>query len=73
MEITVDRLQLTVNGEPHRCAAGATLTTLLANLGLDPRKLAVELNREIVPRATYPTVPLRDGDVLEIVHFIGGG
>jgi len=43
------------------------------DLGIDPRKVAVELNLEIVPRSQYPTTPVNDGDKLEVVHFIGGG
>jgi thiamine biosynthesis protein ThiS len=50
-----------------------TVAGLAQALGLDTRKVAVELNREIVPRSTYAQVPLRGGDILEIVHFIGGG
>ena len=44
-----------------------------ADIGLDPKKVAVECNLEIVPRSTLAQVELRDGDVLEIVHFVGGG
>jgi len=46
---------------------------LLSSLGLDPNKVALERNREIVPRTTYDDVHILDGDQLEIVHFIGGG
>jgi sulfur carrier protein len=42
-------------------------------LGLGPRRIAVEVNRTLVPRATYAGTPLRDGDQVEIVHFVGGG
>lgn len=66
-------LQLTVNGEPRRIAIGATIADLVASLGLDPRKVAVEHNAEIAPRSTLVDVVLADGDVLEIVHFVGGG
>ena len=66
-------LLLTVNGEPRRIAAGATIADLVAGLGLDPRKVAVERNAEIAPRSTLNDVMLSDGDVLEIVHFVGGG
>ena len=64
---------LTVNGEPRRIASGGTIADLVRQLELDPRKVAVERNGEIVPRSTLETVPLADGDVLEIVHFVGGG
>jgi len=66
-------LILTLNGEPRTFAAPLTVSGLVDALGLDMRKVAVELNREIVPRSTYAAVVLQDGDVLEIVHFIGGG
>lgn len=62
-----------LNGEPHDVAEGTTVATLVAALGLDPRQVAVERNREIVPRASYPATPLADGDHLEIVTFVGGG
>jgi thiamine biosynthesis protein ThiS len=68
-----DELLLTVNGEPRRIAPGASIADLVASLGLDPRKVAVERNAEIAPRSTLAEVLLADGDVLEIVHFVGGG
>ena len=52
---------------------GLVAGDLLASLGLDTRKVAVERNLEIVPRSTYAAVALQEGDRLEIVHFIGGG
>ncbi len=66
-------MQVTINGEARVLAAPVSVDVLLADLGIDPRKVAVERNREIVPRGTYETVTLGDGDQLEIVHFIGGG
>ena len=66
-------LSLTVNGEPRRTAPGSSIADLVASLGLDPRKVAVEHNGEIAPRSTLSEVRLGDGDVLEIVHFVGGG
>ena len=65
-------LSLTVNGEPRRSAA-ATIAGLVAELGLKPEKVAVERNGVIVPRSTLGEAGLADGDVLEIVHFVGGG
>jgi thiazole synthase len=65
-------LTLTVNGEPRRTAA-ATIAALVVELGLEPEKVAVERNGTIVPRSTLGEAPLADGDVLEIVHFVGGG
>ena len=64
---------LTVNGEPRHLAIPATVASLLAAIGLDRRKVAVELNEEIVPRSGYEHTTLANGDQLEIVHFIGGG
>ncbi len=66
-------ISLTVNGEPRRIAAGSSIADLAADLELDPRKVAVERNGDIVPRSTLAQVKLADGDVLEIVHFVGGG
>lgn len=65
-------LSLTVNGEPRRAAPGS-LADLVRALELDPAKVAVERNGAIVPRSTLANVALADGDVLEIVHFVGGG
>jgi thiazole synthase len=65
-------LNLTVNGEPRRSSA-STLSALVAELGLKPEKVAVERNGVIVPRSTLAEAALAEGDVLEIVHFVGGG
>jgi thiazole synthase len=65
-------ITLTVNGEPRRSAA-STLAELVAELGLKPEKVAVERNGTIVPRSTLAETALAEGDVLEIVHFVGGG
>ena len=67
-------LALTVNGDRRSVAPGTTLSAYLASLKLDPRMVVVEHNRTILrDRAAYPTLALQDGDVLEIVHFVGGG
>ena len=66
-------MRLTVNGEDRRFADLAHVADLVAALGLDSRKVAVERNLEIVPRSTYASAALADGDRIEIVHFIGGG
>jgi len=68
-----DKISLTVNGEPRSIAPGASVADLVADIGLNPAKVAVERNREIVPRSTLAQVTLADGDELEIVHFVGGG
>ncbi len=68
-----DTISLTLNGEARGIAAGASVADLVRDIGLDPAKVAVERNLEIVPRSTLADVRLADGDVLEIVHFVGGG
>ncbi len=68
-----DIITITLNGEPRRVSAGDTIAQLVGEIGLNPAKVAVERNREIVPRSTLGTVMLADGDALEIVHFVGGG
>ncbi|HEY6579191.1 MAG TPA: sulfur carrier protein ThiS [Rhizomicrobium sp.] len=64
---------LQINGERRHLDGPLSVRDLLASLGLDPARIAVERNREIVPRSSYATVLVAEGDSLEIVHFIGGG
>jgi sulfur carrier protein len=71
--ITRTLIALTLNGELHRIAEGSSVADLVCAIGLNPKKVAVEHNLEIVPRSTLPDVILADGDMLEIVHFVGGG
>ena len=66
-------VQVMVNGEPRALDAGATVADLVAALGLGPRRIALEVNRAVVPRAEYARTALRDGDAVEIIHFVGGG
>ena len=66
-------MRLTINGEERTFEALGDLAALVAALGLDARKVAVERNLEIVPRSLYASTALTDGDRIEIVHFIGGG
>ena len=67
-------LALTVNGDRRSVAPGTSLAAFLASLQLDPRMVVIEHNRTIVrDRAAYAALVLEDGDVLEIVHFVGGG
>ncbi len=66
-------MRVTINGEERQLPAPRTLDSLLRELGIDPAKVAVERNLEIVPRSTYAKIDVADGDRLEIVHFIGGG
>ena len=66
-------LRVTVNGEPRRIAAGATIAAMLREIGIDPARVAVERNLAIVPKSTLADEPVEDGDQFEIVHFVGGG
>ena len=66
-------LSLTVNGEPRHAPAGASVADLVRSLGLDPAKVAVERNGVIAPRSRLAEIGLAPADVLEIVHFVGGG
>ncbi|HVM94435.1 MAG TPA: sulfur carrier protein ThiS [Terriglobales bacterium] len=65
-------MTLTINGE-SRTTAAQTLTELVSELGMKPDRVAIELNRDIAPRDRWPQTKLKDGDQLEIVHFVGGG
>jgi thiamine biosynthesis protein ThiS len=66
-------MRLLVNGEERRFSGVGDVAALVAALGLDGRKVAVERNLEIVPRSTYAATALADGDRIEIVVFVGGG
>lgn len=66
-------MKLQINGEGHDFLVPLTLQTLLEQLGMKADRVAVELNRDIVPRDQWAKTALNDGDRLEIVHFVGGG
>ncbi|MCX2726462.1 sulfur carrier protein ThiS [Thermomicrobium sp. 4228-Ro] len=66
-------VRVTLNGKRVDLDGVRTIADLLRTRGLDPRLVAVEHNGEIVPRDRYEERELRDGDVLEVVHFVGGG
>ena len=66
-------MKLTINGEDREFTTISGLSTLLAQLGMKPDRVAVELNRNLIPRDRWATTQLSDGDKLEIVHFVGGG
>ncbi len=68
-----DNINITLNGESRMIDAPVSISQLVENLGLNPAKVAVERNLEIVPRSTLSDVMLVNGDALEIVHFVGGG
>ena len=66
-------MTLHLNGEPRDFSDGLTIASLVEALGMKPDRVAVELNLEIVPRANWQATTLKDGDKLEVVHFVGGG
>jgi thiamine biosynthesis protein ThiS len=66
-------MKLVINGEEREFAAPLTVAALVEQLGMKADRVAVERNREIAPRAEWGTIELREGDRLEIVHFVGGG
>ena len=73
--LTTDTTQVTVrlNGEPREVPGGLSVERLLLHLELHPKLVVVEHNGEILRRDAYDAAPVRDGDVLELVHFVGGG
>ena len=66
-------MQVIVNDEPHDVHDGATVAELVGTLGLGTRRVAVEVNRTVVPRAEHAAWRLAAGDRVEIIHFVGGG
>lgn len=66
-------LSVRINGEHRRVPGGTSVAELINDLGLDPSRVAVERNLEIVPRGSLRQVQVEDGDDYEIVHFVGGG
>jgi len=68
-----DDVTIRVNGEPLRLSVGASVATLLEKLRISTPRVAVERNRDIVPKGEYATTALADGDELEVVEFVGGG
>ena len=66
-------LGIRVNGEHRRVPGGVSIAAMLNGIGIDPGKVAVERNLEIVPRSSFAEIQVADGDDYEIVHFVGGG
>jgi len=66
-------MKLQINGENRQFDGVASLSSLIERLGMKGDRVAVELNRNIVPRAQWDKTNLAEGDQLEIVHFVGGG
>ena len=66
-------MKIKINGEEKEIADGLSINSLLESLQIRPGRVVVERNRDIVPRDSFTVAVLADGDVLEIVHFVGGG
>jgi thiamine biosynthesis protein ThiS len=66
-------MNIIVNGTSHRLPDGLTITALLENFQLDPATLVVERNLTIIPREQFDSLPLSDGDEIELIRFVGGG
>lgn len=66
-------VEVILNGQPHTLPTGATVASLVAGLGINPRHVAVELNLEVIPRGRHAEQPIVEGDRLEVVTLVGGG
>ncbi len=66
-------MNVTINGEEHKLSEALTISALMTHLGVDPTQVAVERNREIVPKSLHGEVEVAADDIIEIVEFIGGG
>src|SRR4030095_16569625 len=69
----MSEVRITVNGQPHTASPGSSVASLLASMGMDPARVAIERNEEVIPRRTWPEALLAEGDKIEIVSFVGGG
>lgn len=70
MQVTI---QVVINGEPREVPDGLNIAALLAHLGITAERVAIERNRDILPRANWQATLVQPGDSYEIVHFVGGG
>jgi thiamine biosynthesis protein ThiS len=66
-------MNITLNGEPREVPEDLTVAALLAYLKLPAERVAIERNRDVLPRAQWGTTPVKPGDQFEVVHFVGGG
>jgi len=66
-------MSIQLNGDSYVIDGDARLTTLIETLKMKPTRIAVELNREVIPKADYAKILLREGDELELINFVGGG
>ena len=65
--------KITLNGEPYTAEFGTSVAALLGQLELRRNRVAVEINREVLPKAEYDHTMLNEGDVVEVINFVGGG
>ena len=70
MSVTID---VVINGQPRKIEQGTSVAGLISELGLSGKPVAVERNREVVPRALHASTVLTEGDHIEVVTFVGGG
>ncbi len=66
-------MQINLNGEKRTISNSTNLVSLLSELSIDPKKVAVEINLQIIPKSCFLDTKINEGDNIEIVHFIGGG
>jgi thiamine biosynthesis protein ThiS len=71
--MTLETLSIRVNGQHRRVNRGLSIAEMLNEMGVDPLRVAVERNLDVVPRGTLGDVKVEDGDDYEVVHFVGGG
>jgi len=69
----MDTIQIRLNGKDRDVSTGLTVAEFVRSLELNPAQVVVELNREILSRSQFPVVRVKDGDTVELVHFVGGG
>ena len=72
-ELPAPSIEITVNGQTKQLPEGSTIAALLASLGVERGRVAVERNRDVVPKKSYDDVTLVAGDRVEVVTFVGGG
>lgn len=66
-------MKIRLNGEPREVNGPLTIAALLEQLGVDPRRVAVEQNVTVIKRDRYASTPIQEGDEIEVVNFVGGG
>jgi sulfur carrier protein len=71
--MTAEASAIMLNGEPYMLNGSTRLVALIERLGMEPTRIAVEINRRVVPKAEYEGITIAPGDQVEIVNFVGGG